>query len=212
VKLTWKTGLLLVGCVLISAGDVSADYMRSFGQQGEEDTAQSAPRRYSVSGKLGYHTFWKTGLLENGDAYGRPGLGVGNLAGLAGEIEFNYKWRPFLVFAATLGGYQGKTDQYNIDIFTGYVLGTAKLQKSGRIADYYLGAGIGAYFSRMKAEGTSTALKPGFHGLIGITFHVTRRWDIVLEDRMAFTVHAEEGFGDLDLGGNFVLLGCAYNF
>ena len=64
----------------------------------------------------------------------------------------------------------------------------------------------------MDADGTSTALKPGIHGLIGISVHVTQRWDILLEDRLAFTLKAEEGFGDLDLGGNFLLLGCAYNF
>ena len=120
--------------------------------------------------------------------------------------------RPFLVVSGTLGGYQGKTDQYKIEILTGYALATAKLQKVTRFADYYVGAGVGAYFSRMKADGTSNALKPGLHGLIGLRVHVTPRWSVLLEDRMAFTFHAEEGFGDLDLGGNFVMLGGVRDF
>jgi len=207
-----KTVCLLVLFLLISAGDLSADYLRSFGGSGEEAETPPPPTRFCVYGKILYHTFWKQGLLDNGEAFGRPGLGVSDLDGFGGEIEFDYHWKPYVVFAATLGGYQGKSDLYKIDIFTGYVLGTAKLQKTGRIADYYLGAGLGGYYSRLKAEGTANALKPGIHGLIGINFHVTPKWDILVEDRLALTLHAEEGFGDLDLGGNFLLLGAGYRF
>lgn len=207
-----KTGCLIVIFLLFSAGDLSADYLRSFGGSGEEAETLPSPPRFSLYGKAVYHTFWKQGLLDNGEAYGRPGLGVSDLAGFGGEIEFNYHWRPYLVFAGTLGGYQGTSDAYKIDIFTGYLLATAKLQKAGRIADYYLGAGLGAYFSRLEADGTASALKPGIHGLIGINIHVTPKWDILLEDRLAFTLHAEEGFGDLDLGGNFLMLGAGYKF
>lgn len=207
-----KTVCLLVLFLLLSAGDLSADYLRSFGGSGEEAEKPPPPTRFSVYGKILYHTFWKQGLLNNGEAFGRPGLGVGDLTGMGGEIEFDYHWRPYVVFAATLGGYQGKSDQYQIDIFTGYVLGTAKLQKTGRIADYYIGAGLGGYYSRLEAEGTANALKPGMHGLIGLNVHVTPKWDILLEDRVAVTLRAEEGFGDLDLGGNFLLLGAGYRF
>jgi hypothetical protein len=42
--------------------------------------------------------------------------------------------------------------------------------------------------------------------------HVTPRWSILLEDRAAFTMRAEEGFGDLDLGGNFIMLGGSRRF
>jgi len=177
-----------------------------------EDERVASPSRFSVSGKMAYHTFWKQGLLENGEAYGRPGLGVSSLAGVGGEIELDYHWRPFLVIALTAGGYQGKSDQNKVEVITGYALATAKLQKSGGIADYYVGAGLGGYFSRMKADGTSNALKPGIHGLIGIRVHVTPAWSILLEDRLAFTLRAEDGFGDLDLGGNFVLLGASHHF
>lgn len=213
MKVNSKAGCLVAVLllVLLSVGDLWAQsaYER---EPDPEPEPLSAPYRFSVSGKMTYHTFWKQGLLDNGEAYGRPGLGVNDLAGIGGEVDFDYHWRPFMVFSATLGAYQGKTDQYHIEVFTGYALATAKLQKITRIVDYYLGAGLGAYFSRMKAEGTSNALQPGLHGLIGMRFHVTPKWSILLEDRLALTLRAEDGFGDLDLGGNFVMLGGSYHF
>lgn len=177
-----------------------------------EPKADPVFHRFSVSGKVSYHTFWKQGLLRNGEDFGRPGLGVSDLTGVGGEIEFDYHVKPFLVLSGTIGGYQGKTDLYKIDIITGYVLATAKLQKRTRVADYYVGAGLGGYFSRIKTHDTSYALKPGLHGLIGIRFHVAPRWSVLLEDRLAFTLRAQEGFGDLDLGGNFVMLGGSRHF
>ncbi len=209
MKANPKIGLLLVAILLLAVGDLWAQPTYESVFEPEETT--SSPHRFSVSGKISYHTFWKQGLLDNGEAFGRPGLGVGSLTGVGGEIEFDYHFRPFMVFSGTLGGYQGKTDQYKIDVLTGYVLATAKLQKVTRFADYYVGAGLGAYFSRMKADGTSHALKPGLHGLIGLRVHVTPKWSILLEDRMAFTFRVEE-FGDLDLGGNFVMLGGSRRF
>jgi hypothetical protein len=208
VKAIRKIGFFLVVFLVLSVGDLQA---QDLGDKEAQEETQPLLHRFSVSGKISYHTFWKQGLLENGDAYGRPGLGVSNLIGVGGELDLDYHWRPYMVFALTVGAYPGNTDKYKIDIVTGYVLLTAKLQRSGRIADYYLGAGLGGWFSQIDAEGTSSALKPGLHGLIGIKVHVTPRWDVLLEDRMAFTLHAEEGFGDLDLGGNFVLLGGSYN-
>jgi hypothetical protein len=205
---------LLVLFFLFSVGDLSAqDYLRSFGDSGqqEEDT-RAAPLRFSVSGKILYHTFWKKGFLDNGEAYGRPGLSASDLAGVGGEFDFDYHWKPFAVFTATIGGYQGSTGADNIDILTGYFLATAKLQKSGRIADYYIGAGVGGYLSRIDADDTAYTVKPGLHGLIGIKVHVTRRWSVFLEDRLAFTMRAGGGFGDIDLGGNFLLLGGTYRF
>jgi hypothetical protein len=210
VKANPKIGFLLVAILLLTVGDLWAQPTHESAFEPEEP--EPSTRRFSVSGKVSYHTFWKQGLLDNGEAYGRPGLGVGSLTGVGGEIEFDYHVRPFLVVSGTVGGYQGKTDQYKIEILTGYALATAKLQKVTRFADYYVGAGVGAYFSRMKADGTSNALKPGLHGLIGLRVHVTPRWSVLLEDRMAFTLRAEEGFGDLDLGGNFVMLGGVRDF
>jgi hypothetical protein len=206
VKANPKIGFLLVAILLLAVGDLWAEptYENRFEP---EETKETSPHRFSVSGKITYHTFWKQGFLDDGEAYGRPGLGVSNLTGVGGEIEFDYHFRPFMVFSGTLGGYQGKTDLYNIEILTGYVLATAKLQKVTRFADYYVGAGLGAYFSQMKADGTSNALKPGVHALLGIRVHVTPKWSVLLEDRLAFTFPAEDGFGDLDLGGNFVMLG-----
>lgn len=205
MKVNPRIGFLLMAILFLAVGDLWAQ--PTYENEFEQEEATPSPYRFSVSGKASYHTFWKQGLLDNGEAYGRPGLGVGSLTGVGGEVEFDYHFRPFMVFSGTLGGYQGKSSQYKVDILTGYALATAKLQKVTRLADYYVGAGLGAYFSRMKADGTSYALKPGLHGLIGLRVHVTPKWSILLEDRLAFTIHAEEGFGDLDLGGNFVMLG-----
>jgi len=209
VKANPKIGFLLVAILLLAVGDLWAQPTHESSFEPEE--ADTSTRRFSVSGKISYHTFWKQGLLDNGEAYGRPGLGVGSLTGVGGEFEFDYHLRPYIVFSGTVGGYQGKTDQYKIDILTGYALATAKLQKVTRFADYYVGAGVGAYFSRMKGEGTTHALKPGLHGLIGLRVHVAPKWSVLLEDRMAFTFRVEE-FGDLDLGGNFVMLGGVRDF
>ncbi len=211
MKAIAKTGCLLVAVLLVAAGNVAAQI--PYESPYEPDAEKIPyPHRFSISGKVTYHTFWKQGLLKNGADFGRPGLGVSSLSGVGGEFEFDYHLKPFLVLSATVGGYQGKTEQYKIDIITGYVLATAKIQKVTRLADYYVGAGLGGYFSRIKAEGTSNALKPGIHGLVGIRFHVTPKWSILLEDRLALTMRAEEGFGDLDLGGNFVMLGGSRHF
>ena len=207
-----RTGFLSVAILLLAVGNLWAQPAPRSVFEAETAPSPSPSYRFSVSGKFAYHTFWKQGLLENGEDYGRPGLGVGNLTGVGGEIEFDYHWRPFMVFCATLGGYQGKSDHYKIEVLTGYLLATAKLQKVTHYADYYVGAGFGGYFSRMKADGTSYALQPGMHGLIGIRVRVTPAWSVLLEDRMAFTLHAEGGFGDLDLGGNFVMLGGSHHF
>lgn len=209
MKANPKIGFLLVAILLLAAGDLWAQ--PAYESRLEPEETSPPPHRFSVSGKILYHTFWKQGLLENGEDYGRPGLGVGDLAGVGGEVEFDYHFRSFMVFSGTLGGYQGKSDQYDIDILTGYVLATAKLQKVNRFADYYVGAGVGGYYSRMKGDGTTNALKPGLHFLIGIRVHVTPKWSILLEDRMAFTFRVEE-FGDLDLGGNFLMLGGSRDF
>ena len=209
MKVNPKIGFLLVAILLLVVGDLWAQPAHESSFEPEE--TPRPPHRFSVSGKISYHTFWKQGLLENGEDFGRPGLGVGDLAGVGGEVEFDYHFRSFMVFSGTLGGYQGKTDQYKVDILTGYALATAKLQKVTELADYYVGAGVGAYFSRMKADGTSNALKPGLHGLIGIRVHVTPKWSILLEDRLAFTFRVEE-FGDLDLGGNYLMLGGSRGF
>ena len=125
MKASRKIGCLLVVFLLFLVGDLSADdYLGSFegrgdfGDSGEEEGAQAPPPRL-------YHTFWKQGLLDNGDDYGRPGLCTSDLAGVGGEFDFDYHWKPFVVFTATLGGYQGSTDEHRIDILTGYFLGTA---------------------------------------------------------------------------------------
>ncbi len=210
MKANPKIGCLLAVFLLVAVTDLSAQPAY---ESGLESETVSFPHRFSVSGKVAYHTFWKQGLLKHGAEYGRPGLGVSSLTGVGGEVEFDYHWKPFMVFSGTVGGYQANSDEYDIDLLTGYVLATAKLQKMTHFVDYYVGAGLGGYFSRIKADdGTSYALKPGLHGLVGMRFHVTPVWSILLEDRMAFTMRAEDGFGDLDLGGNFVMLGGSHHF
>lgn len=181
-------------------------------ETGEKDDGQESSYRFFLNVKGAWHTFWSAGLFEHGAEYGRPGLGANDMQGLGGEVDLDFQFRHYLVFTATVGAYEGSANQYDIDVITAYGLLTAKLQNVGNMADYYVGLGLGGYFSRMSADGTSYTFKPGAHGLVGIRFHLTPSWDLLLEDRLAFTLRAKGGFGDLDLGGNFVLLGCSYRF
>ncbi len=207
-----KIGVLLWVFWAMWIAGVSAQGRAERGDEETEGAAQSTGSRFSVGVKGFYHTFWKQGLLDNGGGeYGRPGLDTGSVDGLGGEVDLDYTWKPWAVFTFTAGAYQGGEGAHKIDVVTGYGLLTAKLQRVGEMADYYVGAGFGGYFSRMKADGTAYALKPGVHVLLGIRIHVDPRWSILIEDRAAFTSHANGGFGGLDLGGNFVLVGCSYH-
>ena len=83
MKANPKIGLLLVTILLLAVGDLWAQPVHQSAFEPEEPDL--SPRRWSVSGKVSYHTFWKQGLLDNGEAYGRPGLGVGSLTGVGGR-------------------------------------------------------------------------------------------------------------------------------
>ena len=72
MKANLKTGFLLVAILLLAAGDLWAQPAHESSFEPEETTPY--PHRFSVSGKILYHTFWKPGLLDNGAAYGRPVL------------------------------------------------------------------------------------------------------------------------------------------
>lgn len=73
--------------LLLAVGDLWAQ--PAYESRFEPEETTPPPHRFSVSGKISYHTFWKQGLLENGEDFGRPGLGVGDLAGVGGEVEFD---------------------------------------------------------------------------------------------------------------------------
>lgn len=182
------------------------------GETVEKGDSQESQYRFFLNVKGTWHMFWNAGLLEHGADYGRPELGANDMQGLGGEVDLDFEFRHYLVFTATVGAYEASADKSDVDLITTYGLLTAKLQNPGKIADYYIGLGMGGYFSRMDADGTSYTFKPGVHGLAGMRIHLTPHWDLLLEDRLAFTLRAKGGFGDLDLGGNFALVGCSYRF
>ena len=198
--------------LLTSAAELNAQAPEEdVAQEGDEvETSALSASRFSLGLKFAYHTFWKQGLLENGEKVGRPGLGAGDLAGIGGELDVDYHLRPYLVLTATAGAYEGGEGSKDIEVMTAYGLLTAKLQNSGDLADYYFGAGFGGYFSRIELDDTSYSLKPGVHALAGIRIHLADSWSLLLEDRLAFTTRAKGGFNGLNLGGNFILGGIQY--
>jgi len=78
---------------------------------------------------------------------------------------------------------------------------------------------LGGYLANRKItdpqtgiEDSAMALKPGAHLLVGIRLHLNPTWSLLIEDRIAFTTKAQGGFGGMDLGGNFLSIGCTYQF
>ena len=67
MKANPKIGLLLVAILLLAVGDLWAQPTYESVFEPEETT--SSPHRFSVSGKISYHTFWKQGLLDNWEAF-----------------------------------------------------------------------------------------------------------------------------------------------
>jgi hypothetical protein len=176
----------------------------------KEPSSSSSPFDFGVKGC--FHSFWSKSLSQNGENTGGPGLSAGDFNGLGGEADLDYFYSRYWVFTLTAGMYEGSEHEKDVSIITGYGLLTAKLQKPGELADYYIGAGVGGYIGRIEAGDTAYSLKPGIHALIGIRIHVNSDWSILLEDRPAFSLNAQGRFGGLNLGGNFVLLGCSYRF
>lgn len=206
-----RTILLLV-CAMVVVP--SGALMAQTPEDGQEVRPVAEERsRFGMAVKGGYHTFWGWGILGgDGVEYGRPSLKASDLAGLCGELDVDYFFRKNIVFTATVGGYGGRSGKQNMEVIAGYGLLTAKLQRTTRYADYYVGAGLGAYVARMEADDTAWTVQPGVHGIIGMRIFLTPRWSLLVEDRVALTVRALGGFGKMDLGGNFVLLGTAYRF
>lgn len=203
-------GLLLSLSLVLTVATVASAQDSKEG--GEMNASPSAQHPLFLNVKGAWHSFWKSGVFLHGEAYGRPGFDAGDLQGIGGEVEVDYQIRKFLLLSAAAGAYEGNSDRHDVTLITAYGLATAKLQNTQKYADYYVGLGVGAYFGHMDADGTSVALKPGVHGVAGVRIHLTPDWSVLLEDRLAFALRAKGGFGDIDLGGNFVLLGCSYRF
>jgi len=186
----------------------------------EEDVRQSVEGEeidslspFALSLKLGWHWFWRMGVLKTASMHPVYGVGVGDMQGFTGEVDFDWFFRDWLVFTATAGGYCARLSQYDQNYMTGYGLLSAKLQRTGPYADYYVGTGLGLYLSRVSNPVDSAiALQPGIHALAGIRIHVTDHWSVLLEDRVAFTLRATGLFKNMDLGGNFLYLGTSYRF
>ena len=186
--------------------------VRASQEEAVQLSEEQAPSRFSIGLKGGLHLYWKTGLLANPAEYGRPGMGVTDLLGFCGEVDLNYHMKDYLVLTVTGGGYEASSEEYDISFLTGYGLLTVNLVSSRRSADYYVGFGVGGYWSHIDADGTAEALKPGIHGTIGVRISLAPGWSLILEDRLAYTLQAKGGFGDMNLGGNFFLIGCSYRF
>jgi len=201
--------LLLLFLILFGATVASAQDSQ---EAGEKDRAPSDQRPLFLNVKGAWHSFWSSGVFRNGAAYGRPGFDAADMQGVGGEVEVDYQIRKYLLFSAAVGGYQGNSERHNVSLITAYGIATAKLQNKMKSLDYYAGLGVGGYFTYLDADGTSNAFQPGVHGVVGVRIHLTPAWSLLLEDRVAFTMRAKSGFGDIDLGGNFVLLGCSYQF
>jgi len=196
---------LVWGCALTPTSAVAAD-------PGGGGPGGDSSYRVLLNVKGCWHTFWKTGLFEHSADYGRPTLGASDMQGFGGEVEAEVLFRRYFLLAATVGAYEGSASRFDVNLITAYGLVTAKLQNPGKLADYYVGLGLGGYLSRIRADGTALSLQPGAHAVVGIRVHLTPAWSLLLEDRLAFSLRAKGGFGNLDLGGNFALIGGSYRF
>jgi len=76
---------------------------------------------------------------------------------------------------------------------------------------YATAASVAAVVSA-DADDTASALKGGFHALVGVRIPVAGKWALTIENRVAFSQKAKGGFKDINLGGNFSTLGCSYRF
>jgi hypothetical protein len=215
------TGLLLCFGLLLLCGRALAQdkWVDEEGRIAEEqqldsveNTATTARSPFAISAKMGWHWFWNTGVfLYSFHPY--YDVSSSDLQGLNGELDFDYFFREWLVFTVTTGGYGASLSKYGQDYITGYGLLSAKIQRTGPFVDYYVGAGFGAYLARVSNNvDTAYALQPGIHALLGMRFHVTPAWSILLENRFAFTLKAQGLFSSLDLGGNHLFLGGSYRF
>ena len=200
--------LVLTGLVWICPTSV---LQAAAADPGAEPAREPAYRLF-LNVKGAWHTLWKAGLFEHSADYGRPTLGANDMQGIGGEAEVELLLKRYFLVSATLGAYEGSASKFDVSLISGYGLITAKLQNPGELADYYVGLGLGGYLTRLSADGTATALQPGAHAVAGIRIHLAPSWSLLVEDRLAFTLRAKGGFGNVDLGGNFALLGCSYCF
>jgi len=218
------TGLLLlvipIGLVISCSGALAQDDWMAEEERAAEDRqldvvenpATVARSPFALSVKMGWHWFWNSGVFKYSS---QPyyDVSASDLQGPNGELDLDYFFREWLVFTVTAGGYGANLSKYSQDYITGYGLLSAKLQRAGGFVDYYVGAGIGAYLSRVSNQvDTAYALQPGVHALLGLRFHVTPAWSVLLEDRVAFTLKAQGLFESLDLGGNHLFVGGSYRF
>ena len=192
--------------------DVQIEPIADIDTEEEEAPVEDSSSRVSIGLKMAYHLFWSQGLLAHGEDHGLPNLTANDLSGPGIELDVDFDWGSYLILSMTVGAYQGISTENNIDLYTAYGLGTVKIINRTQYADYYTGLGLGVYYGNMEAGDTVDSLKPGVHVLVGIRIPLTSQVSLLLEDRVAFSQKAKGGFKDMNLGGNFALLGCSYHF
>ncbi len=218
ISMVLSTGLQAWSFDDDSALDVMPDFLEPDSQaepldiNSEWDVAENTPSKFSVGLKVAHHMFWGHGLFVQGEKFGMPNLSASDLAGPGFELDFDFDWRSSLVFSATAGGYQGTNTEYNIDLYAVYVLGALKIVRQTKYVDYYTGFGFGIYYCSLEANERISTQQPAIHILVGLRIPISTSWSILLEDRIAFSQRANDGFKGMNLGGNFGLFGVSYHF
>jgi len=184
---------------------------------------------HSLALKVGYHRYNSSDYFDSNSGLVSPG----DLAGLSGELEYDWRWEREKSLTVTAGQYRSETDFKNVccgslQFSTQYLLLTPKYHFAIRLRpqknpaeeplEGYLGGGIGFYHFTREVSGTvqdhlsSNVL--GLHALAGIEAPLIKRFSVFLEARYAVAkVKSADPFDDsLDVGGMNYSLGIRWQF
>jgi subtilisin family serine protease len=179
---------------------------------------------HSLALKMGHHRYDHSEYLDTNSGF----LSRSDLAGLSGEMEYDWRWKEDASLSVTAGRYRSRTDLKNVccgtaSFSTNYLLFTPKYYSSIGPLEWYVGGGIGYYsFKRtirwdavldLGADRLSANLA-GIHAVIGLNWPVLPRLSIFTEARYALAkVKSADDFNDaLDVGGLNYSLGISYRF
>ncbi|MBI3995858.1 MAG: S8 family serine peptidase [Nitrospirae bacterium] len=176
-------------------------------------------RVHSLALKVGHHRYVQSEYLDTNSGL----IARGDLAGLSGELEYDWRWKEDAGLSVSAGRYHADTDLKNVccssvEFSTRYLLLTTKYHAYIKPVEWYLGAGVGFYDFTRRVHGfleeDLSARVVGVHGVIGLQWTLFRPVTIFSEARYALAKvkHADALNDALDVGGLNYFLGIRWNF